>query len=99
MKASVLTIIAATVIGMSATALFFVQPDSDSLALAFEVVSAFSTVGLSVGATAELTVGGKLVIIGLMYLGRLGPLTLALALMQTQPTKTLEYPQENVLIG
>ncbi len=99
MKASVLTIIAATVIGIATTMLFFIQPESDSLALAFEVVSAFSTVGLSVGATTELNTGGKLVIIGLMYVGRLGPLTLALALMQTQPKKTLEYPQENILIG
>lgn len=99
MKASVLTLIVATVIGVSATGLFFIQPESDTLALAFEVVSAFSTVGLSVGASSELNAGGKLIIIGLMYLGRLGPLTLALALMQTRPRKTLEYPHENILIG
>jgi trk system potassium uptake protein TrkH len=99
MKASVLTIIAATVIGISATGLFFIQPDSDTLALAFEAVSAFSTVGLSVGVSSELNTGGKLIIIGLMYLGRLGPLTLALAFIQTRPGKTLEYPHENVLIG
>lgn len=99
MKASVLTIMAATVIGTAITILFFIQPDGDNLALAFEVVSAFSTVGLSMGATSELNAGGKLIIIGLMYLGRLGPLTLALALMQTQRVKMLEYPQENILIG
>jgi trk system potassium uptake protein TrkH len=81
--------------------LFFIQPDSngDSLALAFEVVSAFSTVGLSVGATTELNTGSKLVIIALMFVGRLGPLTLALAFMQTQQKKGLEYPQENILIS
>jgi len=99
MKAAVLTIIAATVIGVTATMLFFLQPNIDSLALAFEVVSAFSTVGLSVGITADLDASSKLIIVLLMYVGRLGPLTLALALMQTQPKKVLEYPQENVLIG
>lgn len=99
MKALILTIIAANVIGTAITVLFFIQPDGDNLALAFEVVSAFSTVGLSLGATSELNAGGKLIIIGLMYVGRLGPLTLALALMQTRRVKMLEYPQENVLIG
>ncbi len=99
MKASVLTVIAANVIGTAITVLFFIQPDGDNLVLAFEVVSAFSTVGLSLGATSELNAGGKLIIIGLMYVGRLGPLTLALALMQTRRVKMLEYPQENILIG
>jgi Trk-type K+ transport system membrane component len=51
----------------------------DFVKLLFESVSAFGTVGLSMGATAELTVLGKVLIIVLMYVGRVGPLSLALA--------------------
>ncbi|MCB9936038.1 MAG: Trk family potassium uptake protein [Planctomycetes bacterium] len=66
--------------------------------LAFEVVSAFCTVGLSTGITTELTGLGKLIIIACMYVGRVGPLTLVLAIGSKQPRK-FEYPEEQVMIG
>lgn len=53
-----------------------------SIELLFECVSALGTVGLSMGATAALNTVGKLVVIGLMFLGRVGPLTAGLALLQ-----------------
>ena len=64
----------------------------------FEQVSAFATVGLSAGLTPELSVAGKLWIIASMFVGRLGPLTVALAVM-THARARFEYPQERVMIG
>jgi trk system potassium uptake protein len=69
------------------------------LELAFEAFSAFSTTGLSTGITPKLTVGGKLLITMLMFIGRIGPLTLALALAkQAEPSRAL-HPEERVMIG
>jgi trk system potassium uptake protein TrkH len=65
----------------------------------FEVFSAFGTVGLSQGLTPHLTSWGKLVIIVTMFMGRLGPLTLALAIAGRQAAKRYEYARETVVIG
>jgi trk system potassium uptake protein TrkH len=67
--------------------------------LAFEVVSALATVGLSTGITPELTVPGKLVVIIAMFVGRIGPLTLALLLERRSRAGHIEYPEERVGIG
>ncbi len=67
-------------------------------ALAFEAVSAFCTVGLSMGITPELTDGGKLIIIACMFVGRVGPLTLVLAIGR-KVTSRYSYPAEEVMIG
>lgn len=67
--------------------------------VAFEVVSAFATVGLTLGLTPELTDFGKWMIIATMYLGRVGPLTLFVALTLQSREPLYRYPQENVLIG
>ncbi|HPA70928.1 MAG TPA: TrkH family potassium uptake protein [Spirochaetota bacterium] len=65
----------------------------------FEVVSAFGTVGLSMGATAKLTIGGKLLICLVMYVGRLGPLTLIMALTAKNKDVSVQYPEEHIMIG
>jgi len=65
----------------------------------FETVSAFGTVGLSTGITPTLTLAGKLIIIVTMFAGRLGPLTLAVSLVQGQRTSEYRYPQDQVRIG
>lgn len=70
--------------------------------IVFEAVSAFSTVGLTLGITAKLSLAGKLVIIILMIIGRLGPVTISIALFkkhkETKQTK-VQYPKGNILIG
>lgn len=58
---------------------------SSFLALVFEAVSALSTVGLSMGVTAELSDAGKLAVVALMFIGRCGPLTIGLALLRPEP--------------
>jgi trk system potassium uptake protein TrkH len=69
------------------------------LNLLFESFSAFGTVGLSTGITPELTVAGRIIIIGTMFVGRLGPLTLVLALVQRQKTTAYRFPEEQIRIG
>jgi trk system potassium uptake protein TrkH len=65
----------------------------------FETVSAFGTVGLSRGLTQGLTEPSKVAIIITMFLGRIGPLTLGLALSQRVHEQTYRYPTERVMIG
>ncbi len=69
-------------------------------ALLFESVSAFGTVGLSMGATPHLSLWGKLNIIFVMFAGRIGPLTLILAMSQgTETPAKYKYPESNIMIG
>ena len=77
-----------------------VEPDKSFLAIFYEVVSAFGTVGLSLGITPFLTTFGKFVIIILMFVGRVGGLTLVLAVGSRAviPSK-VEYPEGKLLIG
>ena len=65
----------------------------------FEVVSAFGTVGLSTGVTAGLTVAGKVCIIATMFAGRVGPLTLVLAVAFRKKKESYIFPEENVMVG
>lgn len=67
--------------------------------LLFEVVSAFATVGLSTGITAELPPSAQGVIIALMYVGRVGVVTLALALAINQIPRAYRYPEEKPIVG
>ena len=64
----------------------------------FEVVSAFGTVGLSTGITGTLSPVGKIIITLLMYLGRLGPLTLVFAL-RSKEISSIRYMKEDILVG
>lgn len=72
---------------------------SNILALVFEQISAFSTVGLSMGITADLSWMGKIVIILSMFIGRVGTLTLALALSSKVITNSYRYPEGNIMVG
>ncbi|MET3932899.1 potassium transporter TrkG [Arthrobacter sp. OAP107] len=65
----------------------------------FEVISAFATVGLSTGITAAMPPAGQVVLILLMFIGRLGPVTLGAALALRERPLLYEYPKERPLIG
>lgn len=67
--------------------------------LLFEVISAFATVGLSTGITAQLSTVAQLVLIGLMFAGRVGPLTLASAMALRTRTRRYELPEERTIVG
>lgn len=87
---------------VSAFILLMMQLEANQsfLAVFFEVVSAFATVGLSLGITPFLSPLGKFAIIVLMIIGRVGPLTLALAIGQKRRTKgKVDYPDGRIMIG
>jgi trk system potassium uptake protein TrkH len=73
--------------------------DAEPLALVFEAVSAFGTVGLSTGVTPGLTPLGKLTVMGLMFAGRTGPITLGFALAVRHHPARVTYPAEKIMIG
>jgi trk system potassium uptake protein TrkH len=83
----------------SATLALMVSEDLGLLPALFEVTSAFGTVGLSLNVTQELSPFGKLLIAGVMFLGRVGPITLILALSARQKAIRYVYPQEDIAIG
>jgi trk system potassium uptake protein TrkH len=66
---------------------------------AFEAVSAFATVGLSLGATAQLVPLGKIVVIVLMFVGRVGLLTMAFTIVKRARRDAVRYSEENIMIG
>ena len=99
-KSIAIFIISLIVVSAGVLVLMRLEPDKSFLSVFFEVVSAFGTVGLSVGITPFLTLLGKMTIIILMFIGRVGPLTLVLAVgSRAVMPSNLEYPEGKVLIG
>jgi trk system potassium uptake protein TrkH len=92
----VLMSVAAVVGGTGAIMLL---TDFDADRVLFEVISAFGTVGLSTGITADLPVPAQLILIALMFLGRIGPLTLGTAIALRQRRILYELPKERPVIG
>ena len=98
-KAFTILVFALTYIFFSTVALCITEPGQQVLHLAFEEVSAFSTVGLSTGLTSALSPYGKFIVIASMFVGRIGPLTLAFAIAK-RPTKTnYKYSTAHVIVG
>jgi trk system potassium uptake protein len=81
------------------TLLLALTEEADIFSLAFEATSAFGTVGLSTGVTPTLSALGQLVVMATMFVGRLGPLYIALALVQRQRCREYHFPVESVRIG
>lgn len=77
----------------------FLDLKEQMLKILFETVSAFGTVGLSLGTTTQLTTTGKILICFVMFVGRLGPLTLVMALAEKKHDVEILYPEEHIMIG
>ncbi len=73
--------------------------DQPFIRLAFEAVSAYATVGLSTGITSSLTVAGKLIITAAMFIGRVGPFTIALAVAQEGGAQRYRLAREDLPVG
>ena len=71
----------------------------DVIDLLFEIVSAFGTVGLSRGITPELTVAGKLLISFVMFAGRIGLFSFAVAMSEVKDDTSYTYPEINLMVG
>ncbi len=84
---------------VTALLLLATQDAPTSEEVLFEVVSAFGTVGLSLGATGKLDALGRIAITALMFIGRVGPLTVTLALARRGATAEVRYPEGKVLVG
>ncbi len=102
-KALAVTIIYIFIFFVATIILLIVESHSgfSYLDISFEIASAVGTVGLSTGITSELTNLGKLVLIVCMYLGRLGPISVGVALTTklNETNNSLKYPEENILVG
>ncbi|MEJ5920481.1 TrkH family potassium uptake protein [Corynebacterium sp. H78] len=83
----------------SLVAIMFMAPQFTTDQIAFDVVSAFATVGLSTGITPMLPAGAQGVLIMLMFAGRVGPIVLATALAARTKNRLYEFPEERPFIG
>ncbi|MDQ7029479.1 MAG: potassium transporter TrkG [Ardenticatenia bacterium] len=88
-----------TLVNFFVTLLLLVDRTGDLFTVAFEVVSAFSNTGYSMGATADLDTFGRLLIAFTMFWGRLGPLTLVVLLTQRERPTLCRYPAEQIVLG
>jgi trk system potassium uptake protein TrkH len=88
-----------TIVFLEQSALPHIEGESTFLDALFEITSALGTVGLSTGLTTRLSEPGRLILVLLMFMGRLGPISVSLALSSGQRKKLVEYPQEDALIG
>jgi trk system potassium uptake protein TrkH len=96
-KVMALTTISMGVVGFGSFAIM-IGHDGEFLDIAFEVCSAFGTVGLSRGETTELDAFGRTVIAAIMFLGRVGPLTLGFFLATRIPPR-VRYPEGRIYLG
>lgn len=97
-KAFVITLLALFWV-IFVTMLLSITESASFFALLFETVAAFGTVGLSTGITASLSGIGRLLIIFTMFIGRVGPLTLAVALAEQKQVLLYRYPEEEIMVG
>ncbi|GAK48356.1 trk system potassium uptake protein TrkH [Secundilactobacillus oryzae JCM 18671] len=102
-RALTLVFVALVILGTAIIILTFTEhvPKGSGLEyIVFEALAAFGTTGISLGLTAHLTVIGKLIIIALMFIGRVGIYTVMFSILNADhPAKGYRYPEESVLIG
>lgn len=98
LKAVTVTLMAIIFVYSSLLVLSIMEPFSLS-ALLFEVTSAFGTVGLSLGITSELTALSKIILMILMFIGRVGIITFLLMFKKNKKSGKYHYPKERIIIG
>lgn len=87
------------VIGTGVTLISYNQPELDLIKVIFECFSAYSTVGLSLNLTADLSTFNKLVVSVIMFVGRVGMLTIFIALLKNRYQRNYRYPTEEITIN
>ena len=97
-KAAVIASLALFVVIIGTYIMTILEPEIPLVDLLFEITSAFGTVGLSTGITPDLCDGAKFLSIVIMYIGRLGPLTIASLWYFTRGDR-VSYPEGNIAIG
>lgn len=100
LKATALIVISLICVSFFILLMMRIETEHSFLSILFETISAFATVGLSLGITPYLSVAGKVIISILMFVGRIGPMTLVLAVGQRQQDDGhIDYPTGKVMIG
>ena len=95
-----LAVVAAGVVAVVGGAFFIMAMSRGDLAPSlFEAVSAFGTVGLSTGITNDISPGGRLILVALMFAGRVGPITLGAALAMREHRRLYRLPEERPIVG
>lgn len=94
---AVLTVSAMLIVSVTITLILLNQ--GSLFPIAFEVISAFSNTGYSLGITSNFNGVGRALVIFTMFWGRLGPLTLVVALAQRRHRSLIHYPEERIIIG
>lgn len=97
-RAFAIIILSIVILGISSLVMYLIEPGTSALKILFECVSAFGTVGLSLGITPMLSNASKILLILLMFMGRMGVLTLLFAFFKKNPTMVYRYPKENIVI-
>ncbi|MGW0483303.1 TrkH family potassium uptake protein [Nonomuraea sp. NPDC003214] len=97
-QAVTITMMSAGLVAVCTYVLLVLTPHSLDQVL-FEVVATFSTAGLSTGITADVTVPGQVLMVLLMFVGRIGPLTIGSALALKERTRHYELPEERMIVG
>lgn len=98
-QALAVVLLAIAMIGMASFALTWLEPAIAPHKLLFEAISAFATVGLSANITAQLSIPSQLVLILLMFVGRVGTITFATALALASRSNHYRYPEEQPIVG
>lgn len=96
-KAFAILVLSIITITLSFSLMNFADPGQQMKALLFEVISAYSTCGLSLGITPSLSATGKIIIAVTMFVGRVGTLTLLVAFIKNTRNKSYIYPTEKIL--
>jgi trk system potassium uptake protein TrkH len=94
---AILTVSTGLVVGV--TLVLLLLGEGDLFSIAFEVISAFSNTGYSLGITDSFGPTARLLLAFTMFWGRLGPLTLVVALAQRHTQTLIRYPEEKIIIG
>lgn len=79
--------------------LLTLEPNLEPFDLFFETISALGTVGASLGITAELSVASKVLVAVMMFVGRVGIITVAMSLFSRKEQPHYRLPEENVIIN
>ncbi|MGN0377789.1 MAG: TrkH family potassium uptake protein [Suilimivivens sp.] len=98
-KASNVMMISLLLAIVAAVVICFMQPELSTQDVLFEIFSAIGTVGMSTGITRELGTGSRIVIILLMYCGRIGSMSFALSFTERKKVAPVQQPVEKIMIG
>lgn len=99
LKALTVTMCGMMIVVLVTIVLSIIEQRHSFMMYLFEATSAFGTAGLSMGLTPELSIGGRLLIILTMFIGRLGPLTIAFAITNRRKKEAFRHPKGNIMIG